>query len=108
MNNLTDEIGDLDVIIDDGSQINEHVIETFKILFPKLKNGEVYVIENSQSSYWEKNGRASKNLNNSKTMMNYFKSLTESLNKMEFTIKNKISTKINNINSFLSQSNIYI
>jgi hypothetical protein len=54
LNNLTDEIGDLDVIIDDGSQINEHVIETFKILFPKLKNGEVYVIENSQSSYWEK------------------------------------------------------
>ena len=66
LNNLTDEIGDLDVIIDDGSQINEHVIETFKILFPKLKNGEVYVIENSQSSYWEKNGRASKNLNNPK------------------------------------------
>jgi hypothetical protein len=35
----------------------------------------------------KKNGRAIKNLNNPKKMMNYFKILTGSLNKMEFTIK---------------------
>jgi hypothetical protein len=33
------EMGDLDIIIDDGSHINEHVINTFKYLFPKLKSG---------------------------------------------------------------------
>lgn len=36
---VTAEIGEINVIIDDGSHINKHVIETFKLLFPKLKDG---------------------------------------------------------------------
>lgn len=83
---ITDEIGQLDVIIDDGSHINEHVIETFKLLFPKVKDGGLYIIEDMQTSYWEDYGGDSKNLNNPKTMMNYFKSLTDSLNNQEFVI----------------------
>ncbi len=85
---LTDQIGHLDIIIDDGSHINEHVIETFKLLFPKLKDGGIYVIEDTQTSYWEDFGGDSKDLKNPKTMMNYFKSLTDSLNNQEFIIPN--------------------
>jgi demethylmacrocin O-methyltransferase len=44
--------GELDIIIDDGSHINEHIIETFKILFPKLKQGGIYIAEDLQTSYW--------------------------------------------------------
>jgi demethylmacrocin O-methyltransferase len=88
LNHVTTVTGDLDIIIDDGSHINEHVIETFKVLFPKLKDGGVYVIEDTQTSYWEEYGGDSENLNNPKTMTNFFKSLTDSLNNQEFNIKN--------------------
>ena len=77
------EIGGLDIIIDDGSHLNEHIIETFKILFPYLKDGGVYVIEDIQTSYWDDYGGDSKDLNNPKTAMNFFKSLTDCLNCME-------------------------
>jgi demethylmacrocin O-methyltransferase len=79
-----DEIGSLDLIVDDGSHINEHVIKTFNILFPKLKDGGIYVVEDTQTSYWKSYGGDSYDLNNSKTMMNYFKSLTDCLNNKEF------------------------
>ena len=88
MNGVTEEIGEIDVIIDDGSHINEHVIETFNLLFPKLKDGGIYVIEDTQTSYWEEYGGDSKNLCNPKTMMNYFKSLTDALNNQEYIIPN--------------------
>lgn len=80
------EIGDLDIIIDDGSHINEHVIETFKLLFPKLKDGGIYVIEDTQTSYWQDFGGDSQDLKNPKTMMNFFKGLTDCLNNKEFVI----------------------
>lgn len=85
---VTDKTGELDIIIDDGSHINEHVIETFNLLFPKLKDGGVYVVEDTQTSYWEDYGGISSDLNNPKTMMNYFKSLTDALNNQEFIIPN--------------------
>ncbi len=84
---INDKIGGLDIIIDDGSHMNEHVIETFNILFPKMKDGGVYVIEDTQTAYWEDYGGDSNDLNNPETMTNYFKSLTDSLNNQEFIIK---------------------
>jgi demethylmacrocin O-methyltransferase len=84
LDKVCDEIGDLDIIIDDGSHINEHVIETFKLMFPKLKDGGIYVVEDTQTSYWKDFGGDSDNLNNPDTMLNFFKSLTDSLNNKEF------------------------
>ena len=88
LDQVTKEIGEIDIIIDDGSHINEHVIKTFNHLFPKLKDGGIYVIEDTQTSYWEDFGGDSKDLNNPKTMMNYFKNLTDALNNQEFMIPN--------------------
>lgn len=82
------EIGPLDIIIDDGSHLNEHIIETFKILFPKLKDGGVYAIEDVQTSYWEDMGGDSSDLNNPKTAMNFMKSLTDCLNHQEILDEN--------------------
>lgn len=84
LNQITNKIKGLDIIIDDGSHINEHVIKTFKILFPKLKDGGIYVIEDTQTSYWKDYGGDSDNLNNPNTTMNFFKGLTDSLNNKEF------------------------
>jgi hypothetical protein len=36
--------GGFDVIIDDGSHLNEHVVETFKILFSKLNDGGIFCL----------------------------------------------------------------
>ena len=88
MNDTVTEIGDLDIIIDDGSHVNEHVIETFKQIFPKLKDGGLYVVEDTQTSYWEDHGGDSNDLNNPLTMMSFFKKLTDGLNHKEFMIPN--------------------
>lgn len=74
----------LDIVIDDGSHKNEHVITTFKILFPLINNGGIYVIEDTQTSYWPALGGDSIDLNNPKTTMNFFKYLTDCLNYEEF------------------------
>lgn len=46
------EIGRLDIIIDDGSHINEHVLASFQTLFPLLADDGLYAIEDLGSSYW--------------------------------------------------------
>ena len=41
-------VSDLDIAIDDGSHLLEHQLKTFEVLFPKLKSGGIYVIEDVQ------------------------------------------------------------
>lgn len=41
-----------DIIIDDGSHMNEHQINTFSWLWPYLKEGGLYMIEDVHTSYW--------------------------------------------------------
>ncbi len=88
MKEVVSRTGSLDIIIDDGSHINEHVIKTFEILFPHLKLGGVYIIEDTQTSYWPRYGGNSHDRTNPGLMMNYFKNLTDSLNHKEFIIDN--------------------
>jgi hypothetical protein len=80
------QIGPIDIIIDDGSHINCHVINSFRILFPLLKTGGIYVVEDTQTAYWpyEGYGGDSDNLNNPSTSMSFFKSLTDGLNYKEY------------------------
>ena len=47
---------DLDVILDDGSHIPEHQLFSFNKLFPYVKPGGVYIIEDIETSYWKRNG----------------------------------------------------
>ncbi|MBW4454432.1 MAG: hypothetical protein KME55_17960 [Nostoc indistinguendum CM1-VF10] len=42
LNKVVAETGKFDIIIDDGSHRNDHVIKTFKILFPELNHGGIY------------------------------------------------------------------
>ena len=41
----------LDIIIDDGSHQNSDIKKSFSYLFPKLKLGGLYIIEDLQTSY---------------------------------------------------------
>lgn len=83
---LMDQIGEPDIIIDDGSHINSHVITTFKLLFPHLKNNGIYVIEDTETSYRNRFGGDDLNLSNQQTTMNFFKSFPDKINSMEFHI----------------------
>ena len=49
-------IGKVDIIIDDGSHRNDHVLQSFRFLFPLLDNGGIYVVEDTQTSYWTEYG----------------------------------------------------
>ena len=44
--------GPFDIIIDDGSHVSKHVIDTFKILFNYLNNKGHYFVEDTQTAYW--------------------------------------------------------
>ena len=72
------------IIIDDGSHISKDVITTFKFLFPKLRKGGWYVVEDIQTSYWKVFEGDPKDLANPRTSMNFFKQLTDSVNSSEF------------------------
>ncbi len=88
LNTVVKEMGEIDLIVDDGSHINEHVIETFKILFPILKVGGIYVVEDVQTSYWPRFGGDSNNLQSPNTMMNFFKQLTDCVNYVDVIREN--------------------
>ncbi|WP_037316555.1 class I SAM-dependent methyltransferase [Salegentibacter sp. Hel_I_6] len=84
MKNVSLKISELDIIVDDGSHINSHVIDTFKFMFPLLKQNGIYFIEDTQTSYWQKMGGTSEEFNSFNSIMGYFKSLTDGLNYQEF------------------------
>ena len=46
------ELGPFDIIIDDGSHISHHIIASFRALFPHVRPGGLYVVEDLASSYW--------------------------------------------------------
>lgn len=92
LHSVVDEIGRIDIVVDDGSHYNEHVIETFKILFPLIDENGIYAIEDLQTSYWTDvlgdNWGGSTDLNAPHTSMNFLKSLLDCLNYEEFTDEN--------------------
>jgi hypothetical protein len=83
MEKVAHKIGGLDIIIDDACHINKVVTDTFIQLFPKMNNGGIYVVEDTQVSYRSEFGGDNSNLNNPDTTMNFFKSLTDSINYQE-------------------------
>lgn len=77
LNDVMRKYGPFDMILDDGSHINEHVIYSFEHLFESLKSGGVYIVEDVSTSYWSWYGGG---LNDSKSMMEYFKRLADDIN----------------------------
>jgi hypothetical protein len=96
------EIGKPDIIIDDGSHRNQHVIATFKLLYPQLEDeGGIYIVEDTHFSYvpdipngkqltgadtapsWAEYG-GSLDLYDRRTMIAFFKRLADCLSYQDF------------------------
>jgi len=88
LRHLISEIGTPDIVIDDGSHINSHVIKSFEVLFPLLADGGIYVIEDLGSSYWPDFGGSSEDLASARTSMCMLKMLVDGLNHKEFMLCN--------------------
>ncbi len=51
LSEIAREYGPFDIVIDDGSHVNEHVLHSFSVLFEHLRLGGTYVIEDMWTSY---------------------------------------------------------
>jgi cephalosporin hydroxylase len=77
------ESGPFDVIIDDGSHQPAHIIASFGVLFPLLKDDGIYVVEDTQTSYWPEWG-GSEDIKDESTSMAFLCRMADGLNYEEF------------------------
>lgn len=71
------------IVIDDGSHRPPHVIKSFQVLFPLLADGGLYVIEDTQTSYWPQ-WKGSLDRDDPTTSMAMVKRLIDGLNFEEY------------------------
>lgn len=83
---IVSESGRFDIIIDDGSHRPEHVQATFDVLFPLLADDGVYVVEDTQTSYWPEWG-GQEAIDDPGTSMAMLKRLADGLNYEEFVVE---------------------
>lgn len=74
------EAGGFDIIIDDGSHVNAHVITSFQTLFPLLAQNGIYAIEDLHTAYVPKYGGCVANQERVDTSMGMLKGLLDGLN----------------------------
>ena len=52
LTSIIEEAGQPDIVLDDGSHIADDQITSFRNLWPKLKDGGLYIIEDIHTAYW--------------------------------------------------------
>ena len=80
---IVSESGPFDVIIDDGSHQPAHIIASFGVLFPLLADDGIYVVEDTQTSYWPEWG-GSEDIKDENTSMAFLTRMADGLNYEEF------------------------
>lgn len=56
LESVVEEMGGVDIVLDDGSHVARDQRTSFQALFPMLSNGGVYAVEDLQTSYWRDTG----------------------------------------------------
>lgn len=75
--------GHFDIIIDDGGHTMQQQIISFQQLFPHLRSGGMYVIEDLHTSYWREFGGG----NHKKTTVAFLKGLIDDVNYVGYHTK---------------------
>jgi cephalosporin hydroxylase len=77
LQNILDEFGIPDIVLDDGSHLPEDQRSSFEFLYPKLLPTGCYLIEDAHTSYW---ANCYGGLNEPGAFINYSKRLIDQLN----------------------------
>ena len=77
------EVGPFLLVVDDGSHRPEHIRASFEVLYPLLLDGGIYVIEDTQTSYWPEWG-GHEDRHDQNTSMALVKDLVDGLNFEEY------------------------
>jgi cephalosporin hydroxylase len=77
LRSIAAEVGPIDVLIDDGGHRMRQQIATFEELYPHVKEGGVFLVEDMHTSYWKGFGGGYRRPG---TFMEYAKGLTDQLN----------------------------
>lgn len=73
--------GQFDIIIDDGGHTMRQQITSFKALFPYIKSGGLYIIEDLHTSYWSQyGGSGDLSYSGPGTAVQFLKDLVDDLN----------------------------
>ncbi len=84
LDRVLDEIGIPDIVIDDGSHLNPHMIGTFELLFPRLADGAIYVVEDTQTAYWPKFGGHPPGVAGPRSFMDFVRERVDGLSHPEY------------------------
>ncbi len=66
----------IDIVLDDGSHIQKHMLQTFLMLWPSVKEGGIYIIEDTHTNYSPEHQESFYGIG----LYDYFKGLAERLN----------------------------
>jgi 23S rRNA U2552 (ribose-2'-O)-methylase RlmE/FtsJ len=77
LRSLAAQVGDVDVLIEDGGHMMTQQIATFEELWPNIVEGGVFLIEDLHTSYWPKYGGGYRREN---TFIEYAKNLIDQQN----------------------------
>jgi hypothetical protein len=64
LQSVLDEFGIPDVVLDDGSHMMNHLVETFQYLYPRISANGVYFVEDLHTCYWQEYGGQLRQENN--------------------------------------------
>jgi 23S rRNA U2552 (ribose-2'-O)-methylase RlmE/FtsJ len=98
LKDVAGQIPDLDIVIDDGGHTMEQQKVSFELLYPKVKEGGIYIVEDTHTSYWyEFHGGLRKRT----SFIEYSKDIIDSLYEHHIHEKNriKVTDNIRHINS---------
>lgn len=93
--------GEFDIIIDDGGHTMNQQIVSFRTLFPYVKSGGIYIIEDLHTSYWREYGGGGRGL----TTIHFLKTLIDDLNYVG--AKTKRASHLNLDAELLQDLNLY-
>ncbi|KAA9020754.1 class I SAM-dependent methyltransferase [Sphingobium limneticum] len=82
---IAERYGPFDVVIDDGSHVMSDVIYSFQKLFSSLKPGGLYIVEDSQTSFFEEFGGGSRQ--DETTVIGYFSQLFADIDHREKAVR---------------------
>lgn len=87
LSDVVRQIPDLDFVLDDGGHFMDQQSVSFEMLFPKVKQGGQYIVEDTHTSYWPEFGGGLRNIS---SFIEKSKSLVDSLHQYHLIRKDDV------------------